>query len=78
MTWVDRSVVFSTGARSYILTYTCVPGDVKNITEPLWFSLGTPVSSTNKTDRHDVTKILLKVVLSTITLTLYIVIAKSY
>ena len=29
----------------------------------LWFS---PVSSTNKTDRHDVTEILLKVVLNTI------------
>ena len=26
-----------------------------------WFSLGTPVSSTNKTDRHDITEILLKV-----------------
>jgi len=28
-----------------------------------WFSPGTPVSSTNKTDRHDVTEILLKVAL---------------
>ena len=34
-----------------------------------WFSSGTPVSSTNKTDRHDITEILLKVVLNTITLT---------
>jgi hypothetical protein len=25
-----------------------------------WFSPGTPVSSTNKTDRHDITEILLK------------------
>ena len=33
-----------------------------------WFSPGTPVSSTNKTDRHDITEILLKVVLNTITL----------
>jgi hypothetical protein len=32
----------------------------------LWFSLGTPVSSTNKTDRHNITEILLKVVLNTI------------
>jgi hypothetical protein len=32
-----------------------------------WFSLGTPASSTNKTDRHDITEILLKVVLNTIT-----------
>ena len=30
------------------------------------FSLGTPVSSTNKTDRHEVTEILLKVALNTI------------
>jgi hypothetical protein len=35
-----------------------------------WFSLGTPVSSINKTDRHDVTEILLKVALNTKTLTL--------
>ena len=32
-----------------------------------WFSPGTPVSSTNKTDCYDITEILLKVVLSTIT-----------
>jgi hypothetical protein len=31
-----------------------------------WFSLGTPVSSINKTGRHDITEILLKVVLNTI------------
>ena len=31
-----------------------------------WFSLGTPVSSTNKTDHHDITEILLKVALRTI------------
>ena len=33
------------------------------------FLRGTAVSSTNKTDRHDITEILLKVALSTITLT---------
>ena len=32
-----------------------------------WFSPGIPVSSTNKTDRHDITEKLLKVVLNTIT-----------
>jgi hypothetical protein len=32
-----------------------------------WFSQGTPVSSTNETDRHDITEILLKVALNTIT-----------
>jgi hypothetical protein len=31
-----------------------------------WFSPGPAVSSTNKTDRHDITEILLKVVLKTI------------
>ena len=33
-----------------------------------WFSLDAPVYSTNKTDRHDITEILLKVALNTITL----------
>ena len=31
-----------------------------------WFSPGTPVSSTNNTDRHDIAEILLKVALDTI------------
>jgi hypothetical protein len=35
-----------------------------------WFSSVTPVSSTNKTDSHDITEILLKVELNTKTLTL--------
>jgi hypothetical protein len=34
----------------------------------LWFSPGTPVSPTNKTDRHDITEILLKVALNNINL----------
>jgi hypothetical protein len=33
----------------------------------LWFSRGTPVSSTNKIDCHDITEIFLKVALNTIT-----------
>jgi hypothetical protein len=32
-----------------------------------WFSPGTPVASTKKTDHYDVTEILLKVALNTIT-----------
>jgi hypothetical protein len=32
----------------------------------LWFSPGLPVSSTNKTDRHDFSEILLKVALNII------------
>ena len=38
-----------------------------HITAGLWFSPDTPVSSTNKTDFHDITEILLKVAWSTIT-----------
>jgi membrane-bound inhibitor of C-type lysozyme len=37
------------------------------------FSPHTPVSSTNKTDHHDITEILLKVALNTITLTLHFI-----
>ena len=33
-----------------------------------WFSPSTPVSSTNKTDRHDITEILLKITSLTLTL----------
>ena len=32
----------------------------------MWFSPGTPVSSTNKTDLYDITEMLLKVALKTI------------
>ena len=41
---------------SYSLSVTC----------DRWFSPGTSESSTNKTDRHDITEILLKVALNTI------------
>jgi hypothetical protein len=34
------------------------------------FSPGTPMSSTNETDRHDIVELLLKVVLNTINITL--------
>ena len=36
-----------------------------------WFSQGPLVSSTNKTDRHDIAEILLKVALNTIKQTMY-------
>ena len=39
------------------------------LAEGRWFSPGTPVSSTNATDRRDITEMLLKVALNTITLT---------
>jgi hypothetical protein len=34
----------------------------------LWFSLGTPISSTNKTNHHDLTEIVLKVTFYTVIL----------
>ena len=37
-----------------------------------WFPPGTPVSSINKTRHHDITEIVLKVVLNTMTLTLFL------
>ena len=38
-----------------------------------WFSLCTPVFSTNKTDRHNITEVLLKVALNTINQTFFCV-----
>ena len=40
------------------------------LTAGRWFSPGTPVSSINKSDHHDITEILLKVVINTIILNL--------
>jgi len=42
-----------------------------------WFSMGTSVSSTNKTDSHDITEILLKVASNNIILTLPLTIVLS-
>jgi hypothetical protein len=39
---------------------------VQRLATGQWFSPGAPISSTNRTDRHDITEILLKVALSTI------------
>jgi hypothetical protein len=43
-----------------------------------WFSLVTPVSSTNKTDRHDITEIVFEVALDTINQTYQQVTDKIY
>ena len=64
---------------SWIYNYLCNPGLWRGVlyktlcdkvcqwlSTGLWFSPGTLVFSTNKTDRHDITEILLKVVLNTI------------
>jgi hypothetical protein len=45
----------------------CIQYNIQWIASGLWFSPGIPVSSTDKTDGNDITEILLKVVLNTIT-----------
>jgi hypothetical protein len=49
-----QSVPISTN----VVSSNPVHGEVYTISDKLcqWFSLGTPVSSTNKTDRHDITE----------------------
>jgi hypothetical protein len=75
----DRMVVGFTTiyAINKVVSANPVHGDVYSIQQYVinlvsatgrWFSPGTPVSSTNKTDRHDITEILLKVAFNTITL----------
>ena len=44
--------------------------DTLGIAADRWVSVGTPVSPTNKTNRHNIAEILLKEALSTITLIL--------
>ena len=46
--------------------YNVCDKDCQCLATGRWFSPGTPVSSTNKTDSHDITEILLKVALNTI------------
>jgi hypothetical protein len=57
---------------SFVLLNLCILGSIYedhclSFCLGRWFSPGTPVSSTNKTNRHDITEILLKVALNTIT-----------
>ena len=49
--------------------YSIQQYEIKLVSDLRLFLLGTPVSSTNKTDRHDITKIVLKVALNTVCLT---------
>jgi predicted amidohydrolase len=46
--------------------------------EGWWFSPGSPVSSSNKTDRHYITEIVLKVALNTITTSLTLNVNKYF
>jgi hypothetical protein len=51
-----------------VLNYLKIGKVCQSLAADRWLSPGTPVSSTNKTDRHDITEILLKVALNTTTL----------
>jgi hypothetical protein len=51
----------------YTTTYALYGKDCQWLEARQWFSQGTPVSSTNKTDRHDIAEIFLKVALNTLT-----------
>ena len=53
---------FFVGLCSFSFVYAVVLWYIYQwLTTDWWLSPGTPVSSTNKTDRHDITEILLKV-----------------
>ena len=54
----------------WVLDTTLCSKDCQWLATGQWFSWGTPVSSITKIDCYDITEILLKVALNTITLTL--------
>ena len=60
------SCEFKSCSRPYVLDTTLCDIVCQWFATGWGFSLGTPISSTNKTDRHDITEILLKVALNTI------------
>ena len=71
-------VVFLRGGRGRdgmaVVSSNAVYGELYSIQHYVigrWFSPGTSVSSTYKTDRHDIAEILLKMTFKTIALTLY-------
>jgi hypothetical protein len=63
---ITTNVVSRIPLRRGVLNTTLCDKICQSLAEGQWFSLGTPVSSINKTDRHDITEILLKVALNTI------------
>jgi hypothetical protein len=62
---ITTEVVSSTPAQGEVYTPLC-DKVCQWLAVGQWFSPGPPVSYTNKTDRHDVTEMLLKVALNTI------------
>jgi len=64
----DSFITYEKPIQHYVIKF------VSDLWQVGGFFLCTPVSSTNKTDRHDITEILLKVALNTIFLTLTLMI----
>jgi len=58
---------YSSPRRRSVLNTTLCDKVCQWLATCLWYFTGTPDSSTQTTDRHDITEILLKVVLNTIT-----------
>ena len=60
---ITTKVVSENPAHAHVLDTTLCDNVCQWLTAGRWFSPGTSVSSTNKTDCHDITEILLKVAL---------------
>jgi hypothetical protein len=63
---ITTDVVGSIPTQASCTRYNICDKVCQRLVTDQWFSRGTLVSSTNKTDRHDITEILLKVALNTI------------
>jgi hypothetical protein len=63
---ITTNVVSSTLLRRGVFDTTSCDKVCHGLATGLWISQGSPISSINKTDCHDITEILLKVALNTI------------
>ena len=61
--YINKTLSFQNNEQKHFVS--CVKPFKPLPKEGRWCSLGTPVSSTNKTDHHDIAEILLKVVINT-------------
>ena len=75
---ITAKVVFESRSWRCVLETTLCDKVCHWLETDQWFSPGTPVSFTNKTDCHDITEILLKMSLNTITLKFYLILKCRY
>ena len=66
--WPYSSCEYESHSRKGVQDTTLRDKVCQRLAAGLWFFRGTLISSTNKTDCHDITDILMKVVLNTISL----------